>query len=295
MGMKLGVHSEHMFAYEADEVPDLTEGERWARDALAQLLATGFSAPGVLHFLRASRRRSAEIRAARPALAAQARRWALAGAAGHVAVGVASRDSRRLRDGLAWWTVVAAMIDWHLGMLETEDGRQRELAAADALTLGRAWLVPVVWHAPSATLVAIGAASDVLDGHLARRTGPTRAGRDLEGLVDSCFVAAALRGARAAGRIGRGPAAAELVRLIAGTGYATAVWFGRAAPPSRTVTGAGRAATSARLGGLALALTGRRRLGEGLLVCGSVASVALAARALTDERRRGDAPAGIDG
>jgi phosphatidylglycerophosphate synthase len=154
----------------------------------------------------------------------------------------------------------------------------------------------VAWHAPSALLVVAGAASDVLDGHLARRIGSTRAGRDLEGLVDSCFAAAALRGARAAGRIGRGPAAAELVRLIAGTGYATAIWFGRAAPPSRTVTGAGRAATSARLGGLALALTGRRRPGEMLLMCGSVASVALAARALNDERaRRGTTvPADVD-
>jgi phosphatidylglycerophosphate synthase len=263
----------------------LTEGEQWARDALTRLLATGFSPPGVLRFLRASRQRSAEIRLARPALAAQSRRWMLAGAAGHVVAGAANRDLRRLRDGLAWWAVVAAMVDWHLGMLETEDGRPRGLAAADALTLGRAWLVPAVWHAPSAALVVAGAASDVLDGRLARRTGPTRAGRDLEGLVDSCFIAAALRGALDAGRIGRSPAAAELARLTVGTGYATAIWFGRAAPPSRAVTGAGRAATSARLGGLALALAGRRRLGETLLVGGSVASVALAARALTVSKR----------
>ena len=44
-------------------------------------------------------------------------------------------------------------------------------------------------------MTAAGAISDVLDGVLARRSGPTRAGRDLEGLVDACFGAAALRGA----------------------------------------------------------------------------------------------------
>jgi hypothetical protein len=36
------------------------------------------------------------------------------------------------------------MLDWHLGMFETDDGRPRRLGPADALTLSRVSLVPTV-------------------------------------------------------------------------------------------------------------------------------------------------------
>ena len=45
--------------------------------------------------------------------------------------------------------------------------------------------------------------TDALDGALARCAEPTRAGRDLEGLVDASFALAALRGLTRAGRLGR--------------------------------------------------------------------------------------------
>jgi len=101
---------------------------------------------------------------------------------------------RRLRSGLSWWIATAVMLDWHIGMLESEDGRHHNLGPADALTLTRAWLVPVVADTPAPVLVLLGAATDLLDGPIARATVPTRAGRDLEGLVDACFAAGALRG-----------------------------------------------------------------------------------------------------
>jgi hypothetical protein len=104
--------------------------------------------------------------------------------------------------GLAWWAACAAMLDWHLGMVEEEDGRPASLAAADACTLARAWLVPVAADAAHPAAVALAAATDVLDGRLARASRTTRAGRDLEGLVDLCFAGrrCGARGARAACR-----------------------------------------------------------------------------------------------
>ena len=38
---------------------------------------------------------------------------------------------------------MALMVDWHLGMVETEAGQPRPLGPADAATLTRAWLVPL--------------------------------------------------------------------------------------------------------------------------------------------------------
>ncbi len=123
------------------------------------------------------------------------------------------------------------------------------------------------------------AATDTLDGPAARRAGPTRAGRDLEGLVDACFAAAALRGARRRGWLGRGPAAAELARIGAGFAYAVGVWFGRAQPPPAALLHAARWSTALRVAGLVTAGRGRRRLAGALLLAGSGLSLALLARA----------------
>ena len=99
------------------------------------------------------------------------------------------------------------MLDWHLGMVEGEDGRETgRLSAADAVTLARLWLVPVVFGgARSAcglpSVVVIGAASDWADGKLARRHGRTRLGRDLDATVDLAFVSSVAVAARSARRI----------------------------------------------------------------------------------------------
>ena len=91
------------------------------------------------------------------------------------------------------------MLDWHIGMLESEDGRPRNLGAADACTLVRVWLVPAAADTPQPWMCALAFASDGLDGRLARASVPTRLGRDLEGLADAAFAVAALRGARRPG------------------------------------------------------------------------------------------------
>ena len=176
------------------------------------------------------------------------------------------------------------MLDWHLGMVETEDGEPRNLGLADALTLGRAWLVPLAWDAPAPLVCLAAAATDTLDGPAARRAGPTRAGRDLEGLVDACFAVAALRGARRRGWLARAPVAGELARIVAGFAYAVGVWFGRAAPPPPELLHAARWTTTLRVAGLVTAGTGRRRLAGGLLLAGSALSLALLGRAVASSR-----------
>jgi phosphatidylglycerophosphate synthase len=255
---------------------ELTEGERWAREQLEALLARRFAPPAIGRFLWSSWRRSAAVRRERPQLARRAWAWMAAGALAWLALAAAGREPfrRRLRGGLGWWGATAVMLDWHLGMVETEDGRPRNLAAADALTLLRAWLIPVAADAPTPAVCALAAVTDTLDGRLARRGEPTRAGRDLEGLVDACFALAALRGARRRGWLGRRVVAGELARVSAGLAYAVVVWFGRAQPPPAEVLHAGRATTALRVAALLAAGRGRRRLGDGLMLAGSLASLA---------------------
>jgi hypothetical protein len=252
----------------------MTEGEAWAHEQLERLRRARFAPAAIVAFFAASFERSAEVRRDRPALARQARGWLALGALPWLAAG------RRGLRGLAWWAAVALMLDWHLGMVETEDGRARPLSAGDALTLARAWLVPVAARAPTPAVCALAAATDALDGPLARRVGPTRAGRDLEGMVDACFAIAALRGARRRGWLGRRAVGAELLRLAAGFAYALLVYFGRARPPDQALTRAARATTPIRAGGLVAAGCGRRRLGETLVVGGALAGVVALGRAL---------------
>jgi phosphatidylglycerophosphate synthase len=262
---------------------ELTEGERWTREQLRALLARRFTPAALARFLWESSRRSASVRRQRPAVARRARRWTVAGGLAWLvlAAGGIQPFRRRLRLGLGWWSATALMLDWHLGMLETEDGRPRNLGAADALTLTRAWLIPVALDAPTPTVCALAAATDALDGPAARRAGPTRAGRDLEGLVDACFAAAALRGAVRHGWLPPAVAGAELVRLGVGLGYAVMVYFGAARAPSRELLRAARLTSAVRAGGLVLAGTARRRAGGALIVAGSVTSVALAVAVAT--------------
>jgi phosphatidylglycerophosphate synthase len=260
----------------------LTEGELWARDQLAALLAARFSPPAVGRFLLASQRRANHVRRTRPELGRQAWGWMAAGAGAWLglAAGGAEPFRRRRRAGLGWWAACAVMLDWHLGMVETADGRARPLGAADALTLARAWLVPVALDSPTPLVCAIAGATDVLDGRFARAAGPTRIGRDLEGLVDACFGAAALRAGLREGSVGRAIVLGELARLGVGFGYALYVYFGRAHAPDPRVTRAGRITTPVRVAGLIAAGLGRRRLASALLGGGALWSVAALAAAL---------------
>ncbi|MDX6668975.1 MAG: hypothetical protein QOK04_2355 [Solirubrobacteraceae bacterium] len=266
----------------------LTDGELWAREQLATLLEARFTPVAIARFLAAAQRRANAVRAERPELARRAWGWAALGGAAWAVLAAAGRQPfrRRARSGLAWWAGTAVMLDWHLGMVETEDGRPRQLGGADALTLGRAWLVPVALDSATAPVCGVAAVTDVLDGWLARRSEPTRIGRDLEGLVDACFAAAALRGARRDQRVGGAVVAGELARLAAGFGYALYVYFGRADAPDPRVTRAARITTPVRVGGLIAAGLGRRRLADALIGGGALWSVAALATAA-----RGPSPA----
>jgi phosphatidylglycerophosphate synthase len=265
----------------------LTEGERWSREQLEALLRARFSPPGVARFLIASQRRANAERAARPQAARRMRAWMLAGAAAHTGLAVAgdARARRGLKGALGWWAATWVMLDWHIGMLETEDGRPRNLGPADAVTLTRAWMVPLAARGAGPALCLAAWASDGLDGRLARATEPTRLGRDLEGLVDSCFAAAALRGARRADTIPAWAVAGELARLGGGFGYALWIYFGHAEAPDAAVTRAARLTTPVRVAGLAAAGAGHRRAAGALVAGGSIWSLATVVAALCESRR----------
>ena len=259
----------------------LTAGELWAREQLDALRTARFRPRSLGAFLVASQRRAGEVRRARPELARQARAWIGAGAGAWIGLAAAGREPFRghLASGLGWWTAVAVMLDWHLGMVETEAGEPRPLGPADALTLSRAWLVPAVAAGERPGLLLAAGATDALDGIVARSTRPTRAGRDLEGLADAAVVAAALTASLRTNGLPRSVIALELARTGAGFIYACTAYFARAEAPNREVTGAARLLAPLRLGGLVAAAGGRRRLGSALLGAGSLASLAALAEA----------------
>jgi hypothetical protein len=133
----------------------------------------------------------------------------------------------------------------------------------------RVWLVPAAADAPAPWMCLLAFVSDGLDGRLARACEPTRIGRDLEGLADAMFAAAALRGALHRGWLGRAAGRGELVRLAAGFGYAWVVWFGSASAPDPRVLHAARLTTPVRAAGLVAAGLGRRRLADALVLGGA--------------------------
>ena len=251
----------------------MTEGERWARDALADLRGARFAPAAVARFLVASQRRANANRARRPALARQARAWTAAGAAAWALPPL----RRRAPTGLAWWGLTALMLDWHLGMVETAEGEPRPLGPADACTLLRAWLAPLAAESAGPLVCAAGFATDGLDGVLARRGRPTRAGRDLEGLVDVAFAAAALRGAVRSGGLGRAPGAAEATRMACGVTLTWASYVGAARRPDPALARAARATTPLRMAGILAAGVGRRRTADALVTAGALAGLAAAA------------------
>ena len=209
------------------------------------------------------------------------------GAAGWIGLAAAGAQPfrRRLRGGLAWWALSTLMLDWHLGMIESDDGEPVLLGPADALTLLRVWLVPVAGDTPSAGVVALAGVTDVLDGRVARATRTTRLGRDLEGLADTCFAAAALTGSVRRGNISRVAVGAELGRLGLGFAYALFVYFGRAQAPDARLTRAARLTTPVRVSGIVAGGLGMRRLADVLIMGGCALSVAVALRALREPVR----------
>ena len=240
----------------------MTDGERWAQVELDALRAARFRPQAWARFIAASARRAAVNRAARPALTRQARAWS---ATGLVAGLAARRGALQLglrvptqRAWLVWWLGSAAMLDWHLGMLEGPDGQRRDrLRAADALSLTRIGLAPFLAVADGkglfSLLVAGGAATDLMDGRVARRHGTSRLGRDLDTSAD---VALKLAAARAA-RDGRWltPATSRLIATcqVAGVAVVTATYFRSGRRPDDEPLGEPRWTAPLLMCGLAIA------------------------------------------
>jgi len=249
----------------------------------------GFRPRACARFVLESQRRADAQRAARPQTARRMRAWIALGAAAWAALALARREPfrRRAQAFAASWALTWLMLDWHIGMLESEDGQARNLAAADACTLVRVWLAPAAADTPRPWMCALALASDGLDGYLARASVPTRLGRDLEGLADAAFAVAALRGARRRGWLGRVAAGAELARIAGGLGYTLLHWFGATRAPDARVLHAARVTTPIRAGGLVAAGLGHRRLAGALVVAGAAWSAVATAAAV---RRRACSP-----
>src|SRR3954466_15202310 len=196
---------------------NLTDGERWSRELLDRLRDERFTAMAWRRFLADAFERAHVIRARRAALVRQSRRWGGVGLAAALPFGVGPTVSWAL-----WW----AMLDWHLGMVEREDGSERSLGAADALTLTRIWAAPLVRRHPEPWLVAAGMATDLADGVLARRAGPTRLGRDFDSTADTLFLDAARRGSVERHGLDASLLALERARLIVGTAVTFWSYFG---------------------------------------------------------------------
>jgi phosphatidylglycerophosphate synthase len=254
--------------------PRPTEGEQWSRDLLDRLRERRFSAPAWRDFLTDALERARHTRARRPDLTAQSRRWGAAGLAAALPFG-----PRPAAHWALWW----ALIDWHLGMAETPGGEPRRLRTHDALTLARLWVAPVVRRHPHPALLAAALATDVADGALARRAGPTRLGRDLDSTADTLLTDQTLRGLIDQGKLPAGLLALERARLALATAVVFASYFGRSEPTP--AMSARRPAAVLAGAGLLLGATGRRRAGTACMAAASGyrALIRVSARGLASE------------
>lgn len=272
----------------------LSEGEQWTAEALTSLREAGFAPPAVACFLRDAFERAGDIRRRRRQLARQARHWSLVGTAGALLAreALASRGgsapSRRAL--LVWCALAGAMLEWHLGMVEEVAGPPRSrLSLADALTIGRGALAPFAASAPPdgsrfLLLLGLAGASDLLDGRLARRAGPTRFGRDFDTIADLAFRAAAIRGASRAGWIPRPAVRALLSRQLLLSSGAAWHWFAHACRPPLDTTRLARWDAPPLLAGLALGARGQSTAAGVLVTLAAVVGTAGLARAALPAR-----------
>ena len=235
----------------------MTEGEVWAGEVLAELRAGRYSPRAWVRFIRQSlvfarERRVDRSREHRTTLALG---WV--GLAAWLGVGLAGRPWLAAA-GAGWWIATTLMVDWHLGMLEDDAGRRLDgLGPANVLTFLRAGTPPAVFalfgtSAGVAVLVAA-AASDLLDGWLARRRGEaTRLGRWLDGSVDGLVIGAAAFGAWRAGMAPGWLAVLIVLRLAAPWLVVTVATFARARTPDPRRLVSGRVPGLVLLAGLFL-------------------------------------------
>ena len=116
-------------------------------------------------------------------------------------------------------------------------------------------------------VVLIGGISDWLDGSVARRTGRTRLGRDLDTTADLAFLSAAAIAARSTGRVTPVAFSALTARHGLGVLLSLTAVLGRARRPAVRARPWG---AILRIGGLALCAAGGDRSGTIIVVLGSV-------------------------
>jgi phosphatidylglycerophosphate synthase len=265
----------------------VTEGEAWARELLRALRADGYRPRAWLRFLARSFERARRTRRGRRR---EHRQAMLVGAAGlAVWAGVASVRPWLALAGALWWLLTVAMLDWHLGMLEDEDGRRlHRLGLPNLLSLARAAAVPVLPVASPgllATILIPAGLADSVDGPLARRRGEeTRLGVWLDGGVDTLVLSAAAVGAARHGLTPWWAASLVLGRQALPWLFVSLAYFVHAAPPSRAGLVSGKPAGLVLFAGLVL---GALRLhgAAPLVVLGTVGGLTTLAITVVRARR----------
>lgn len=255
----------------------MTDGERWARELLAELRRDGYRPGGWARFLARSLERARERRRERPRARLEALLLGAAVLSAWAAVALAGRPQLAAA-GVAWWALVALMADWHLGMLERPDGRPLDrLGVPNVLCLLRLAAVPALAVLPpvplGVALLAAGAA-DVLDGRLARaRDEVTQLGFWLDGVADGLVLGTVAAAGARAGLLPWWAAALALARHTLPWALIASVYFVRAAPPAMHRSVSGRVSGLVLFAGLVLALAGTPA-GTPLVAAGALAGVA---------------------
>jgi CDP-diacylglycerol--glycerol-3-phosphate 3-phosphatidyltransferase len=269
----------------------MTEGEAWAEELLRELRAGRYRPRAWRRFLSESFARAHAVRHER---SREHRQALLVGAAGLIAwVAVVPVRPWLALAGALWALLATAMLDWHLGMLEDNDGRPlHRLGVPNLLTLVRAATLPALPVVPptllAMLLVPVGI-TDALDGPLARRRGEeTRLGTWLDGGVDTLVLSAAAVGAARHGLLPWWLTALVATRYALPWLVVAFAYFVRAAPPSRVGRISGRAPGLVLFAGLVLAAL---RLPGGAAFAAAGAAAGLATFALTAVRAERPQPA----
>jgi phosphatidylglycerophosphate synthase len=234
----------------------VTEGETWAEELLSELRAGRYRSRAWSRFLGESFARAHAVRRERRR---EHRQVLIVGAAGLTAsVAVAPVSPWLALAGALWALLVTAMLDWHLGMLEDNDGRPlHRLGLPNLLTLVRAATLPALPVVPpvllAMLLIPVGI-TDAIDGPLARRRGEeTRLGAWLDGGVDTLVRSAAAVGAARHGLLPWWVAALVAGRYALSWLVVSLVYFVRARRPPRAGLFSSKAPGVLMFSGLALA------------------------------------------
>jgi phosphatidylglycerophosphate synthase len=257
------------------------DGEAWTREILRELRADSYRSGAWIRFLARSLERA---RATRQVRRHEHRQVLLVGACGLATwIGVAAFDRSLSLAGGLWWLLVVTMLDWHLGMLEDNQGRPlRRLGLPNLFSLARAAVVPALPVASPALLAAIlipAGLTDAVDGPLARRRGEeTRLGVWLDGSADALVLSAATVGAARHDLLPWWTAPLVLGRHALQALVVALAYFVRAQSPLGSASVSARAPGLVLFAGLALA-TLELPLAGPLVLVGALG--ALAALALT--------------